>query len=191
MESYSSTPSHLSEVTVTSLQSLLAVDKGVARFPPQLHEELLAGGRGQPGARVKRVPWLGRLKRDSPRLGREGERDERPEQDGRREHVRGASRAPCAGQARENGRARSRRRETSPSGRCTRPGRSAATAAATSLWLALARPPAHGRDAGLRRGARAKTPPRTRGARMLPPAGRRDVAASSACLIKLLISQKT
>lgn len=63
-----SASSHLFEVTATSLQSFLAVDEGVACFPPQLHKELLAGGRCQRGARVKRVPWLGRLKEDEPRL---------------------------------------------------------------------------------------------------------------------------
>lgn len=60
---------HLFEIPATSLQSLLAVYKGVARSPPQLHEELLAGSRGgQPGPSVKCMPRLGRLKQKGPHL---------------------------------------------------------------------------------------------------------------------------
>jgi hypothetical protein len=70
---------HLFEIPATSLQGFLAVYKGVARFPPQLHEKLLAGSRGQPGSRVKSMPLLGRLKQREP--GLEGiRRDEKQEE---------------------------------------------------------------------------------------------------------------
>ena len=89
---------HLFEIPVTSLQGFLAVHKRVARFPPQLHEELLAGSRGQPGPRVKCMPRLGRLKQRAPGLG-----------GGRRDEAQEAARSPGGGSAPAGGRLQERR----------------------------------------------------------------------------------
>ena len=109
---------HLFEIPATSLQGFLAVYKGVARLPPQLHEELLAGSRGQPGPRVKCMPLLGRLQQREP--GLEGIRRDEKQEAARsslrgREHVgRGTTSGETGPGGRGKGRAGTLDREEAP-----------------------------------------------------------------------------